>query len=166
MALDETRSVSGAATRLRRSQPSVSLSLGELRSVFDGLLFVHAGYAAHASRHRVVASARAVLLRIGEDFGEAREFEPLTSDRTVTLALSDVGKVVFLPTPLKHVRQDMPKAMVRAVSPQAREVARQLESGDVDLAIGYFPDLQKHNGLSASTVLGSLSRACFVQIMR
>jgi DNA-binding transcriptional LysR family regulator len=39
----------------------------------------------------------------------------------------------------------MPGAMVRSVSLHADEVADQLEQGDVDLALGYFPDLKKHN---------------------
>src|SRR5208282_1978459 len=147
VALDETRSVSGAAAKLRRSQPSISVALGKLRHFFDDLLFVRTGHNMQPTPRAttLVAPARAVLARIGEEIVEAHEFEPLKSDRTVTLALSDVGEVVFLPTLLKHVREQMPKAMVRAVSLPASEVARQLESGEIDLALGYFPDLKKHN---------------------
>jgi DNA-binding transcriptional LysR family regulator len=56
-----------------------------------------------------------------------------------------VGEVVLLPTLLKRLRELMPDSMVRSVTLPPTEVALQLESGEVDLAIGYFPDLQKHS---------------------
>jgi DNA-binding transcriptional LysR family regulator len=35
--------------------------------------------------------------------------------------------------------------MIQSITLPAAEVIRQLETGDVDLAIGYFPDLKKHS---------------------
>lgn len=146
-ALDETRSVSGAALKLQRSQPSVSLALGKLRDFFDDPLFVRTGHRMQPTPRAtaLVAPARAVLSRIAGDIVSVPDFDPLKSDRPVTLALSDVGEVVMLGTLLKHLRLHMPNAMVRSVSSHAGEVANQLENGEVDLAVGYFPDLKKHN---------------------
>ncbi|MFL6617702.1 MAG: LysR substrate-binding domain-containing protein, partial [Povalibacter sp.] len=60
-------------------------------------------------------------------------------------ALSDVGEVVFLPGILKDLRRLAPHALVRSVSLPAADVAEGLESGSIDLAVGYFPDLKQSN---------------------
>jgi DNA-binding transcriptional LysR family regulator len=147
VALDESRSVSGAAVKLRKSQPSVSSALGKLREFFNDPLFVRSGNKMQPTPRALslVESARFVLGRVGSDIVAAPTFDAATSQQTVSLALSDVGEVVFLPSVLKQLRRLAPRAAVRAVSLPANDVAAGLESGTIDLAIGYFPDLKKHN---------------------
>lgn len=145
VALDECRSVSGAARKLRRSQPTVSVALGRLRDFFGDPLFVRSGSGVQPTPRAtaLVESARSVLARIGSDIVAEPPFDPAKSGKPVTLVLSDVGEVVLLPMLLKRVRAVMPGAMLQSITLPATEVALQLESGDVDLAIGYFPDLKK-----------------------
>jgi len=147
VALDERRSVSGAARKLHRSQPGVSVALGRLRDFFGDPLFVRSGNGMQPTPRAttLIESARAVLARIGSDIVAEPPFDPSRSSRAVTLVLSDVGEVVLLPTLIKRLRELMPDAMVRSVTLPPTEVALQLESGEVDLAIGYFPDLKKHS---------------------
>lgn len=147
VALDERRSVSGAAQKLRRSQPGVSVALARLRDFFGDPLFVRSGNGMQPTPRAaaLIDSARAVLARVGADIVADPSFDPARSDRPITLVLSDVGEVVLLPALLKHLRIVAPNAMVRCVTLPPAEVALQLESGEVDLAIGYFPDLKKHN---------------------
>jgi len=147
VALDERRSVSGAARKLHRSQPGISVALGKLRDFFGDPLFVRSGNGMQPTprAETLIASARVVLARVGSDIVSEPPFDPSRSSRAVTLVLSDVGEVVLLPTLLKRLRQLMPNALVRSVTLPPTEVAVQLESGEVDLAIGYFPDLKKHN---------------------
>ena len=147
VALDDRRSVSGAALHLQRSQPAVSTALSKLRSFFDDPLFVRTGNVMQPTPRgsSIVDAARAVLGRIGTDIVAVPAFDPATSSRPITLALSDVGEIVFLPALLKHLRQLAPQASVNAVSLPAAEVANGLEAGTVDLAMGYFPDLKKNN---------------------
>jgi DNA-binding transcriptional LysR family regulator len=147
VALDDRRSVSGAALQLQRSQPAVSAALSKLRAFFDDPLFVRTGNVMQPTPRAgaIVESARSVLGRIGTDIVAAPAFDPATSVRPITLALSDVGEIVFLPTLLKHLRQLAPLASINAVSLPAAEVANSLEAGTVDLAMGYFPDLKKNN---------------------
>jgi DNA-binding transcriptional LysR family regulator len=147
VALDERRSVSGAARKLHRSQPGVSVSLGKLRDFFGDPLFVRSGNGMQPTPRAttLIESARAVLARIGSDIVAEPPFDPGKSSRPVTLVLSDVGEVVLLPMLLKRLRELMPNAMLQSITLPATEVAPQLESGEVDLAIGYFPDLKKHN---------------------
>ena len=147
VALDERRSVSGAARKLHRSQPGVSVALGKLRDFFGDPLFVRSGNGMQPTPRAttLIESARAVLARIGSDIVAEPPFDPSRSSRAVTLVLSDVGEVVLLPTLIKRLRELMPDAMVRSVTLPPTEVALQLESGEVDLAIGYFPDLKKYS---------------------
>lgn len=147
VALEERRSVSGAALKLGRSQPAVSAALAKLRKFFDDPLFLRTGNLMQPTPRAaaVVKSARSVLDRIGAEIVATPQFDPGASDRTIKLALSDVGEVVFLPTILKKLRELIPHAAVCSVSLPAAEVPHELENGGIDLAIGYFPDLQKSN---------------------
>jgi DNA-binding transcriptional LysR family regulator len=147
VALDESRSVSGAAVKLGKSQPAVSAALGKLREFFNDPLFVRSGNNMQPTprARSLVESARFVLGRVGSDIVATPTFDPATSQQTVSLALSDVGEVVFLPALLKQLRKLAPRAAICSVSLPANDVAAGLESGAIDLALGYFPDLKKHN---------------------
>ena len=147
VALDEQRSVSAAAHKLHRSQPGISVALGKLREFFDDPLFVRSGNSMQPTprAEALISVARAVLQRVGTDIVAIPSFDAARSDRAVTIVLSDVGEIVLLPNLLKALRERMPKATVRSVSLPPDEVARELESGEADLAMGYFPDLKKHN---------------------
>jgi DNA-binding transcriptional LysR family regulator len=147
VALDEKRSVSGAALLLHKSQPAVSASLARLRQFFDDPLFIRSGNNMQPTPRAasLIESARSVLGRIRADIVATPTFHPGSSDRTITLALSDVGEIVLLPTIMKELRRLAPRASLRSVSLPANDVASGLEAGEIDLAIGYFPDLKKSN---------------------
>lgn len=147
VALDEARSVSAAAVKLDKSQPAVSSALAKLREFFNDPLFVRSGNNMQPTPRALslIESARFVLGRVGTDIVAAPTFDPATSQQPINLALSDVGEVVFLPILLKQLRRIAPRATVRSVSLTATDVGEGLESGAIDLALGYFPDLKKHN---------------------
>lgn len=147
IALEEQRSVSRAAAKLGRSQPAVSAALAKLRTFFDDALFLRVGNTMQPTplAAAVTKSARPLLGRIGSEIVAPRSFEPATCDRPVKIALSDVGEVVFLPGILQKLRESMPKAAMYSVSLPAAQIQQELEAGGIDLAIGYFPDLQKKN---------------------
>jgi DNA-binding transcriptional LysR family regulator len=146
VALDDRRSVSAAAAATGRSQPAVSVALGKLREFFDDRLFVRSGNRMEPTPRAagLIDSARSVLARVG-DIVAAPRFDPATSQQAISLALSDVGEMVMLPTILREVRRLVPEAAVRSVSLPPGDVASGLEDGSIDLAIGYFPDLQKRS---------------------
>lgn len=147
VALDEKRSVSGAALTLHKSQPAVSAALAKLRAFFNDPLFVRSGNNMQPTPRAttLIEAARSALGRIGTDIVATPAFDPSVSHQPITLALSDVGEVVFLPAILRELRRLAPNATVRSVSLPASEIANGLEAGSIDLAIGYFPDLKKHN---------------------
>jgi DNA-binding transcriptional LysR family regulator len=147
VAVDQRRSVSAAGLALRRSQPSISMALHKLRSFYADPLFVRTGSLMQPTPRAtdLVSAAQSILARVDQEMMEAAAFEPRTSRSPVILALSDVGEVVFLPSMLKALRQQMPEAPVRSLSLPAHQVAAELERGSIDLAIGYFPDLKARN---------------------
>jgi DNA-binding transcriptional LysR family regulator len=147
VALGDERSVSGAAVRLGKSQPTVSTELGKLRTFFADPLLIRSGNTMQPTPRALllIDAARAVLARVHMEIEAAPTFDPASTIQPVSLALSDVGEVVFLPPILAELRRLTPKAMVRSVSLPPSEVAKGLEDGSIDLAIGYFPDLKRFN---------------------
>ncbi len=145
VALIEAGSVSQAAIDLGVSQPTVSGALAKLRGHFNDPLFIRSGHGmAPTPRGAEVAGvAREILREIHERLQVDVPFEPRNTLRPFTFALSDVGEIVFLPKLLKTLNALAPGASVRSVTMRPAQLASALEEGDVDLAIGYFPDLRK-----------------------
>jgi DNA-binding transcriptional LysR family regulator len=147
LALYDEQNVSRAAKRLGMSQPAVSMALRRLRAVFNDQLFVRApnGIAPTPRAHALVEVARPLVAKLHDELLADDRFDPAVSTRPFTFALSDVGEMVFLPKLLERLRSHAPNASIRSLSVPPDELADGLESGDVDLAIGYFPDLRRQS---------------------
>jgi DNA-binding transcriptional LysR family regulator len=143
VAIDDKRSVSLAARSLNRSQPSVSSALGRLRRQYNDPLFLRTATSMMPTSRAVsvIRTARQILGIVDEKLASPAVFSPRASALPVRIALSDAGQIVFLPRILHLVRQEMPEALMQAVSLPAEAVAREMEAGNIDLAAGYFPDL-------------------------
>jgi DNA-binding transcriptional LysR family regulator len=146
LALDSERSVSRAAIALGKQQPTISSALAQLRKTFDDPLFVYtANRMEPTPRAKEIVRFSLAIKRIAVELISAPSFDATQCDQSVRLALSDVGEMVWLPVILRALRVEMPMASLCSVSPPAMEVSRQLENGALDLAVGFFPDLQKRN---------------------
>jgi DNA-binding transcriptional LysR family regulator len=145
LALYDELSVSRAAQTLDMSQPAVSMALRKLRATFNDPLFVRAprGITPTPRAHALVAVARPLVTRLKEGLLAEEQFNSALSTRPFTFALSDVGEMVFLPKLLERLRVEAPHAGIRSVSMPPHLIAEGLEKGDIDLAIGYFPDLTR-----------------------
>jgi len=146
VALYDAGSVGRAAQALGMSQPAMSAALARLRKSFGEPLFVRTarGMSPTARAHALAASARDVLARVADDVLSEASFDPATTATTFTFALSDVGEMVFLPKILERLQRLAPQAAVRSVSLPPARLEQALESGEADLAIGYFPDLRSN----------------------
>lgn len=147
LAIADEKSVSKAAERLDLSQPAVSLALGKLRRQLGDELFVRTvrGMEPTPRARPLIELARQMLDRVRTEVLQQGAFDPATTATTFTVALSDIGEMVFLPQLLQAIRERAPQATVSSLTLPASEVGDALESGAVDLAMGYFPDLKRHN---------------------
>ncbi len=141
-ALDETRSVSGAAERLGIGQPAASAALGRLRTAFGDPLFVRAGGAMQPTPRaaRLAPRLRAVLADLREAVGEAAAFDPATAQTRFRLAFTDYASAVLGPPLMARIRAAAPSAALDIVGYEKGDVGALVAAGAVDAAVGVFPD--------------------------
>jgi DNA-binding transcriptional LysR family regulator len=142
-ALFEERSVTAVARRLQISQPTVSLSLSKLRDFFRDELFVRQDGKMQPTPfvEAIYESVRRIIETVDKEILREHDFDPLMTERTFSLSMSDLGELVFLPKILEALRVAAPRACVRCLSMPPVELQAAMADGAVDIALGYFPDL-------------------------
>jgi DNA-binding transcriptional LysR family regulator len=149
VAVFEHGSVSRAAQRLGMSQSAVSTALSRLRRAYGDPLFNRVGHGVEptARMRAMIEPLREALSRVAVTLASEKVFNPETTEQTFTFAMTDLGEMVFMPKILRHLREAAPRAVVRAVAASAAQIERGLESGEIDVAVGYFPDLREKSFL-------------------
>jgi len=143
VALADAGSVSRAARRLGVTQPGLSTALARARRQLGDELFVRTpqGMQPTARARRAIEAARSVLETVREGILEQPGFDPASWRGQIQLAMQDVSESVFLPSLLGQLQRASPGATVRCVDLAGDELQAALAAGAVDLAIGYFPEL-------------------------
>ncbi len=139
------RSVVRTGEAVGLSQPATSAALARLRIAFDDALFVRAGAEMRPTprAQALTPAVRRVVQTIQSDILTRATFEPTEADRSFTILTPDIGEVAFLPGVLRRLRQEAPQVKLKALTRPRQAAAEALESGEADLAVGFFPDLQK-----------------------
>lgn len=139
----ETGSVTQAAARLYLTQPAVSAALRRLTEAVGAPLFVRQGrgLALGSRGARLHAAIRPHLQALVDAALSPAEFDPMTSDRTFRIGLSDATEVWLLPALLRVLGAEAPKMRVVAIPVQFRTVGDALASGRVDAAITVADEL-------------------------
>jgi DNA-binding transcriptional LysR family regulator len=142
-AVHATGNVSRAAERLGVSQPTVSHALQRLRRIHGDPLFVRTqgGMAPTAKAQRLAKAVEHALDTLDAALRETETYEPARSDRTFRLHLTDIGETIFLPPLLRMLGRDAPHVRLAAFQFDDRDILPALESGRIDLALGYIPAL-------------------------
>ena len=145
-ALLHERSITRTAELLAATQPGVSKILRHLREQFADPLFVRHGHAMQPTAKALeIADTLRMLLGAADNLrASAAAFDPVHSDRTFSLLLTDVGMIHFLPPLIARVAAIAPKVNIRAMPLDARQLELKLEAGEVDLALGAFPKAARH----------------------
>ena len=134
--------VTRAATRLGMSQPAVSHALGRLRALFDDALFVRGadGLRPTARAARLAAPVSQALMLVR---GMVKEpvFDPSQARLTLRIAMSDYGAALILPTLMRRLRVVAPGVDLIVTQGSREQMALQVQEGELDLAIGVFPNL-------------------------
>ncbi|UOQ57377.1 LysR family transcriptional regulator [Leucobacter allii] len=137
VAVHETRSITLAATRLYVTPPAVSQSLAKLRGALDDRLFERVGRRMHPTpvADELYPEFRDALLRIERAVDGLGGFDPGASERSVRIALSELGEIGWLPGILRAVRARAPRMSLEVVPLDPAELPDWLSRGVVDLAV-------------------------------
>ena len=133
-----------AAQALDMSQPALSAALKRLREQLGDPLFVKTrqGMQPTAYTDQAAPEAAAILDLVRHRVLAPLTFDPACSTRTFTVSTSDIGEMVFMPKLLRHLAAVAPGVSVRTTTGTLPERLAALARGDIDLLVGYFPDVQ------------------------
>lgn len=138
------RSVSGAATALGLSQPATSHALRRLREALQDELFLRTPQGMEPTPYalQLAEPVSQALALLQDALSAHRHFDPATSTRRFTVAMSDVGEVHFLPRLMQALADQAPGVTLATWPLSAPDLKAALARGEVDLALGLLPQLQ------------------------
>lgn len=140
--LHRTRSVSHAAANLDLSPSTISMTLAKLREHFRDPLFVRTAAGMEPTPH---ATELINILKKAEDLlqsalGHQVMFDPVGSDRLFHICSRDIGQRRLLPRLMRRLEEVAPSVRV-AFHNFSEDTPKLLQSGEVDLAIGFTPPM-------------------------
>lgn len=149
-ALLEERGVSAAARRLGVSQPNVSFALSKLRAQLDDALLIRDGNRMEPTvlAQELRAPLRRILDTVRHEVLSERAFDPLQAKRRFVISMSDIGELVFLPSLMEELRRIAPGVSLDSRSLSPGDLEQAMAQGEIDLALGYFPDIKGSNFLT------------------
>jgi DNA-binding transcriptional LysR family regulator len=138
-----TQNVSRAAERLNIPQANASVALGKLRRHFGDPLFARTsrGMAPTPHAQAIYPDVLAAVEKLTHLAGTRAVFEPSATDRVFRIGMTDISEIVVLPALVNHLQTAAPRVRIEAERVSA-DSARRLESGEIDLAVGFMPQLQ------------------------
>ena len=136
--------VSAVADLLSMSQPAVSSALGRLRASLDNELFIRTQGGMAPTPYAIqLAEPVAMALDVLQQALNVRgAFEPSSSNRNFTIALTDVGEMYFLPVLVDALAKAAPAVTLQVVSVAQSTLKEDMSTGKIDLAMGLLPQLQ------------------------
>ena len=137
------KSVSSAALALGLPQPAVSIALSKLREHFANPLFVRTsnGMTPTPLGAELIEPVRTALNAVSAVVDFSTPFDPSTSKRVFKIAMTDISQLILLPKLWERLRLTAPSVGID-VFPLSNDTPQLLESGAVDLALGYVPELE------------------------
>jgi DNA-binding transcriptional LysR family regulator len=136
--------VSAVAALLSMSQPAVSSALGRLRTSLGDDLFLRTQRGMEPTPYALqLAEPVATALDVLQQALIVRAaFDPETSTRNFTIAMTDVGEMYFLPVLIDALARYAPNVTLRIVSVTSSSLKEEMSTGQIDLALGLLPQLQ------------------------
>ena len=142
-AVMRTRSVTQAGEKLGLSQSATSTSLQRLRDALGDPLFVRTprGMEPSALAMELELPIRSTLDQLRATLQRTQSFEPATARRTLRVLMSDIAQLVHMPALVARLRRDAPGVHLENVALPLREAKEAMVNGELDLAMGFLPDL-------------------------
>jgi DNA-binding transcriptional LysR family regulator len=85
----------------------------------------------------------AALAQVALALNQRSAFDPATSARRFTVAMTDVGELHFMPALIERCRLAAPRLQISSRRAGSIALKEEMESGRVDLAIGPFEDISE-----------------------
>jgi len=139
----KTQSVSRAAEQLGIAQPNASIALRKLRQHFGDRLFARTSRGMEPTPYaqRIYPEVTASVERLARLAGARATFDAATAQRQFRICMTDISVIVVLPRLVNHLRRVAPGVAIEAER-ITTDSPRQLESGKLDLAVGFMPHLE------------------------
>jgi DNA-binding transcriptional LysR family regulator len=139
------RQISSAARRLGLTQSAVSNALARLRRSFGDELFVRTAHGMQPTplAQQMAEPIGAAMAQVALALSQRSRFDPATSTRRFTLAMTDVGEVYFMPVLVERCRALAPFVEIASSRANALTLKDDMETGRVDLAVGAFEDVSE-----------------------
>ena len=136
--------VSVIAPLLGMSQPAVSSALGRLRAHLGDELFLRTqgGMTPTPYALQLAEPVAMALDGLQQALNVRAAFDPLTSTRSFTIAMTDVGEMYFLPVLVDALSEAAPGVTLQVVSVTQASLKDDMATGRIDLAMGLLPQLQ------------------------
>jgi DNA-binding transcriptional LysR family regulator len=166
-ALATERSVTQAAAKIGLSQPALSNALSRLRTLFRDPLFERSG-----GQMQPTPRARQLLPPLSEAIAKLREtfetqaaFRPEASEREFLIATNDYIDALILPRLVQKLQREAPSIALRAVRTDYLFLppVERLQSGELDLALGFFGETPRPNPGLLSQRLQSGRLVCILR---
>jgi LysR family transcriptional regulator, mexEF-oprN operon transcriptional activator len=141
-ALMVERNVTRAGKRVGLSQPATSNALARLRSLIDDELFIRtaAGLRPTPTAIALQLKLNPALQQIQGVLLEQSTFDPATSHRVLAIGMSDYMEFTLLPRLMQTIQTIAPQVVVQIRSGDRPKLLALLDSGEIDLACGVFPE--------------------------
>ncbi len=139
----KSKSISMAADAIGVSQPTISNGLVKIRQHFDDPLFLRVGNEMIPTElaKQIFPLVSEVINKVESINNFSLHFEPSKSDMVLTLAMTDVSHLVLLPKISNFLAQSAPQIRIN-VRPISLETSYQMANGEIDMAIGFLPQLE------------------------
>jgi DNA-binding transcriptional LysR family regulator len=138
------RRVSRVAEQLGRTQPAVSNALARLRRHFGDELFLRtpAGMVPTPRAEQLAGPVGQALAMLHAGLNQRTTFDAATERRSMTIGMTDIGEIVFLPALVQRLAREAPGITLSTVRNTAVNLRDDMASGKVDMAIGLLPQLK------------------------
>lgn len=136
-------SVSKAAEQLDIGQPTLSIALNKLREHFKDQLFVRVENKMQPTElsKQIYPLVVEILNRLKLVQSYNIEFDPKISNYQFRISMTDISHLVLLPKLINYLREHAPNIRLEIV-PITAETPVLMSNGEIDLAIGFLPQLE------------------------
>lgn len=133
--------VTRAAYRLEVSQSSMSLALSKLRVMFHDPLLIKTpkGMIPTERARSLMPQVEEILRSMDRLIHEQQPFDPASAHASVTMIVIDYIDFVVMQHLMDELQCQAPNVSLSIVGPNPRRLAEVMSSGEIDMALTYFP---------------------------